>query len=90
MQALPEDVRESYADPASSYSFGWSHGKVIVALQPQRRFTLPTAAGCLQPCKQVHVLGMSSLQRPMALCMALVWAEFTGHSSGEPAARGMA
>ncbi|CAL5228686.1 g11861 [Coccomyxa viridis] len=25
--ALPENVRESYADPASSYSFGWSHGK---------------------------------------------------------------
>ncbi|CAK0782425.1 hypothetical protein CVIRNUC_005681 [Coccomyxa viridis] len=25
--ALPEGVRESYADPASSYSFGWSHGK---------------------------------------------------------------
>ena len=28
LQALPENVRESYADPASSYSFGWSHGKV--------------------------------------------------------------
>ena len=28
MQALPENVRESYTDPASRYSFGWSHGKV--------------------------------------------------------------
>ena len=27
LQALPQNVRESYADPASSYSFGWSHGK---------------------------------------------------------------
>ena len=35
VQALPEDVRESYADLASSYSFGWSHGKVTVFLQPQ-------------------------------------------------------
>jgi hypothetical protein len=25
--SLPEDVKERYTDPASSYSFGWSHGK---------------------------------------------------------------
>lgn len=24
--SLPEHVREKYTDPASSYSFGWSHG----------------------------------------------------------------
>lgn len=24
--SLPESTREKYTDPASSYSFGWSHG----------------------------------------------------------------
>jgi len=32
--ALPESVRERYADPTSRYSFGWSHGKEIMNGNP--------------------------------------------------------
>ncbi|KAI6153344.1 Clavaminate synthase-like protein [Pisolithus tinctorius] len=31
---LPEDVKERYTDPDSSYSFGWSHGKEIMNGKP--------------------------------------------------------
>ncbi|PPQ64743.1 hypothetical protein CVT26_002687 [Gymnopilus dilepis] len=31
---LDETVRESYSDPSSKYSFGWSHGKEIMNGQP--------------------------------------------------------
>ncbi|KAF4605564.1 hypothetical protein EYR40_004350 [Pleurotus pulmonarius] len=31
---LPESVREKYADPATKYSFGWSHGKEIMNGKP--------------------------------------------------------
>ncbi|KAG6891076.1 hypothetical protein C0995_014165 [Termitomyces sp. Mi166 len=31
---LDESAREKYADPASSYSFGWSHGKEIMNGKP--------------------------------------------------------
>jgi len=31
---LDENVRESYSDPSSKYSFGWSHGKEIMNGRP--------------------------------------------------------
>lgn len=31
---LPEDVKERYTDPGSSFSFGWSHGKEIMNGKP--------------------------------------------------------
>ncbi|KAI9572705.1 Clavaminate synthase-like protein [Boletus coccyginus] len=31
---LPEETKERYADPGSSYSFGWSHGKEIMNGKP--------------------------------------------------------
>ena len=59
MQALPENVRESYADPASSYSFGWSHGKasessVIANIRLHARTYI-------HPCPQtsMHQIGLS-------------------------------
>ncbi|KAH7883852.1 Clavaminate synthase-like protein [Phlebopus sp. FC_14] len=31
---LPEEIKERYTDPESSYSFGWSHGKEIMNGKP--------------------------------------------------------
>lgn len=37
MQALPDETKELYADPASVYNFGWSHGVERMANgQPDR------------------------------------------------------
>jgi hypothetical protein len=37
MQALPDDVKSQYADPTSTYNFGWSHGVEMLANgQPDR------------------------------------------------------
>lgn len=34
--SLPEEVREKYTSPESSYSFGWSHGCVRASARLQR------------------------------------------------------
>ena len=37
VQALPDDVKSKYADPTSTYNFGWSHGVEMLANgQPDR------------------------------------------------------
>ena len=70
LQALPDEIKDLYADPASVYNFGWSHGvERMVNGQPDRH----KGSYYANPLVDVPTTDETLMKQYPAYCRPNIW-----------------